>query len=74
MYVKEFTVSVMIFIVLFLCAWFLHEQTKRQYIDVKDDQAENRFKIQSNDSNYYFPSFMSREYIRIEYESEKTIP
>ncbi|WP_010676392.1 hypothetical protein [Bacillus timonensis] len=68
---KKGIVAIAIFVFLFSGAWWIHEQTKREYGDI---QVENRqqFQIQTINSTHteetmVFPKFKPREYIRIEY-------
>jgi hypothetical protein len=68
---KKAFVAISIFVLLFIGAWFLNEQTKREYYMHND---ESDYQIQQTDDNYMindrgeiriFPAFMSREYIRV---------
>lgn len=68
---KKAVVAISIFVLLFIGAWLLNEQTKREYYMHNE---ESDYQIQQNDDNYMindrseiriFPAFMSREYIRV---------
>lgn len=68
---KKGMVAIAIFAFLFIGAWWIHEQTKREY---GEGLAENQpqFQIQTIDRSQteettLFPKFKSREYIRIEH-------
>jgi len=71
MYMK-IAVAASIFVLLFVSAWYINEQIKRDYYTTEIDEIDG-FEIQSNfspymdsDKNGIFPSFMSREYIRVD--------
>ncbi|MBD8070493.1 hypothetical protein [Bacillus sp. PS06] len=70
---KKAFVGISIFVLLFVGAWLLNEQTKREYYLDHDDESE--YQVQQTDDGYMinesgryriFPAFMSREYIRVD--------
>ncbi|MFS0822253.1 hypothetical protein [Bacillus sp. 1P02SD] len=71
MNIKKGIVAMAIFAFLFIGAWVIHEQTKREY---GESQLENQqqFQIQTINSTQtpekskVYPKFKPREYIRIE--------
>ncbi len=71
---KKALVALSIFIVLFVGAWFINEQTKREYYMNNGDDTQT-FQIQQGQETEIgdrreglriFPAFMSREYIRVD--------
>ncbi|MCA1031677.1 hypothetical protein LCL95_11635 [Bacillus timonensis] len=78
MYVK-IAVALSIFFVLLISAWFLDTKSKRMYVDNNTNEYEEGFQVQKVNNSvpvsneyHYFPSFRSREYIRIEQTKENT--
>ncbi|MEH7237257.1 hypothetical protein [Bacillus sp. JJ1562] len=66
---KKGMVAIAIFAFLFIGAWVIHEQTKREYGEGVENQ--HQFQIQTIDSTQseetkFYPKFKPREYIRIE--------
>ncbi|WP_078544275.1 hypothetical protein [Litchfieldia alkalitelluris] len=69
---RKLVVAVSIFVIIFLGAWYLNGETKREYFMNND---EGDYQIQHNAESYFiegvgdmriFPAFMSREYIRVD--------
>ncbi|WP_449537404.1 hypothetical protein [Ferdinandcohnia sp. Marseille-Q9671] len=68
---KKGIVALAIFAFMFIGAWWIHEQTKREYIVEGQEENQQQFQIQTVDSEnteevLIFPKFRPREYIRIE--------
>ncbi|MFC4323458.1 hypothetical protein [Litchfieldia salsa] len=68
---KKAIVAISIFALLFIGAWVLNEQTKREYYmhneesDYQIQQTDDQYMIDGRGEIRIFPAFMSREYIRV---------
>lgn len=77
MFIKEIMVAVSIFVILLVSAWWLNEQTKREYVDIEQvDPYNSTFEIQSvnidtNGGPTLYKPFKAREYIRVHSKPSK---
>lgn len=67
---KKGIVAIAIFAFLFIGAWVIHEQTRRDYGEYQIEN-QHQFQIQTiestqTDEKMIYPKFKPREYIRIE--------
>ncbi|THE10139.1 hypothetical protein E1I69_19875 [Bacillus timonensis] len=67
MNVKKGIVAIAIFAFLFIGAWVIHEQTKREYGENQQQfQIQTIHSTQIPEKSKVYPKFKPREYIRIE--------